>query len=303
MTEYSEPARTYRSVWIAGVILLLGFVVDLALGGGIVHLPGWLLGAALVLGPFALIVHAARSTRSLSLTPDELRVGDDAVPRAQIISARPEVTSDAPVLGWPSGMPRGCGGVTVELADGRQVAVPSRHPARLLSALSVPASAEPESRPIEIRAAEAADLPLLEEIDKRAEVLYEVAGIELPDFDLSHNDALAIFVAGRPAVGFVELDEVDGLGYVREVAVLPGAMRQGLGTRLVERAAGWARERGYPAIALTTYAQVPWNGPWYAARGFVELTDVPPGLAAIRARESEVGLDVPGRRIVMYREL
>ncbi len=38
---------------------------------------------------------------------------------------------------------------------------------------------------------------------------------------------------------------------------------------------------------------VPWNAPYYRRPGFVELTpeDITPGLAAIRRKEAELGLD------------
>jgi GNAT superfamily N-acetyltransferase len=88
-----------------------------------------------------------------------------------------------------------------------------------------------------------------------------------------------------------------------ELAVIPRWMRQGIGTALLERACEWGRARGYPAITLTTYADVPWNAPWYARRGFVEVTDLGPGLAAERAHEAELGLDAVGPRIVMRRDL
>jgi hypothetical protein len=54
---------------------------------------------------------------------------------------------------------------------------------------------------------------------------------------------------------------------------------------------------------LCTYAEIPWNGPYYASRGFVETDEVTPGLAELRAWERDVGLDALGRRCVMRREL
>jgi GNAT superfamily N-acetyltransferase len=80
-------------------------------------------------------------------------------------------------------------------------------------------------------------------------------------------------------------------------------MRQGIGSALVERACEWARAHDYPAITLTTYADVPWNGPYYAKRGFMEVADPSPGLRAVRDQERGVGLDAVGRRIVMRRAL
>ena len=113
-----------------------------------------------------------------------------------------------------------------------------------------------------------------------------------------------MFVAGRPPVGFVQLDEVDGLAHVQALAVLPSHMRQGLGSALLDAAFDWARDHGYPAITLCTYARDRrGTAPFYASRGFVELTELTPELAELRDWERDVGLDEVGRRCVMRRDL
>ena len=53
----------------------------------------------------------------------------------------------------------------------------------------------------------------------------------------------------------------------------PASMRQGVGTRLLDRACEWARGQGYDAITLTTFADIAWNGPFYARRGFAETAE------------------------------
>ncbi len=157
-----------------------------------------------------------------------------------------------------------------------------------------------------VRPAEPGDLALLPEIDERAEMLFRVYGVDLPQIPLAADqmrEAKAVYVAGRPPVGFLQLDEVDGLAHVQALAVLPSHMRQGMGTALLEAAFDWARDHGYPAITLCTYAEIPWNGPYYASRGFVEIEDITPGLAELRDWERDVGLDEIGRRCVMRRDL
>jgi GNAT superfamily N-acetyltransferase len=302
---YDEKARSYVSLWITAVLVTAGFVVDVVIGGGVAHLPGWLLVLGTIGGFHFLVLYAARSTRSLALTADELRVGDDALARKQIVGVAPRQDDDElPVLGWPNGMPRGVDAVLLRLDDGREVLVPTRFPDRLRAALGV--SSDAPSRGQEVRAAARSEFPLLAEVADRADVIFRTAGYTLPDLPLDPAElarAAAVFVAGRPPVGFVQLDEVDGLAYVVELAVIPRWMRQGIGTALLDRAVEWARQRGYPAIALTTYADVPWNAPYYAKRGFVEITEYGPGLAAERAREGELGLDEVGPRIVMRRDL
>jgi GNAT superfamily N-acetyltransferase len=195
-------------------------------------------------------------------------------------------------------------GVTVRLTDGRDVVVPTRFPARLIAALG--GASELPVQGQEVRAAARSELALLDDVATRADQLFRTAGYDLPELPLDPADlerAAAVFVAGRPPVGFVQVEEVDELAYLVELAVIPRWMRQGIGSALLDRACEWASRRGYSAIMLTTYADVPWNAPWYARRGFVEVAEFGPGLAAERAREAELGLDEVGPRIVMRREL
>lgn len=299
---YREPGRSYLSALVLLLLLAAGFAGDLALGGGLVHVVGWIVAAVLVVGVDALATHAARVNRSLTITADELRLGDAVIARGKIVAVEPGVSAELPVLGrtFAEGLPRGASGVIVRLADDDLVVVPTRRPERVAEALDVALDA-PEVRP-----AEPADLPLLAEIDARADSLFRVAGLDLPAIPFPSDElpgALAIFVAGRPPVGFVRVDEVDGLAHVEALAVIPGRMRQGLGTALLDAACRWARGRGYPAITLITYADVPWNAPYYAARGFSESSALTPELAELRAWEQAVGLDAAGRRMVMRREL
>ncbi|HZC69443.1 MAG TPA: GNAT family N-acetyltransferase [Jatrophihabitans sp.] len=300
---YAEQPRGYASLWAVAAVLGAGLVIDLMLGGGVPHLIGWAIAFVLVLGVNALVVHAVRETKSLNLTRNELRVGDEAIDRTEITGIATDASGeDLPVLGWPTGRPRGMQHVTLRLIDGRDLVVPTRFPDRLRAALGV-ATAVAEA---EIRAAARADLPLLEDVYRRAAVLFRTAGYALPDlpFDAAGlAKAKAVFVAGRPPIAFVRIDEVDGLAHIDELAVIPKHMRHGVGGRLVERACEWAREHGYPAITLTTYADVLWNGPFYAARGFEETAEHGPGTVARRDEERKLGLDAVGRRIVMRRGL
>jgi GNAT superfamily N-acetyltransferase len=190
--------------------------------------------------------------------------------------------------------------------------VAARFPDLLVTALGVDevappdAAPEPEVEDVEVRLVGDDDLPLLAEIEERAATVFRVAGFQLPALDAPDYTtvtARAILVIGDPPVGFARLDEVGGLAHLEELDVLPGSMRAGLGTRLVDAACDWAREHGYPAITLITFRDVAWNGPFYAKRGFVETTEVSPGLAALRDHERDIGLDEVGTRVVMRREL
>ena len=304
-STYAEPARSYAALGIVVAFFAVGMTLDAVFGGFVAHLLGWAIAFALVAGAFGLIIYAARSEKSLSLTADELRIGDEMIPRADIVAVAAGIDDDElPVLGWPTGPPRGVKAVTVRLADGSDAVVPTRFPARLVAALGVGTSTS--VRQHQVRTAARSEYPLLAEIDKRAEVLFRTADYDLPDLALDPAElesAAAVFVAGRPPVGFVQIEEVDGLAYLVELAVIPKWMKQGIGSALLEKACQWARECGYPAVALTTYADVPWNAPWYARRDFVEWHEYGAGLRAEREREVQLGLDAVGTRIVMRRDL
>ncbi|WP_375480415.1 GNAT family N-acetyltransferase [uncultured Jatrophihabitans sp.] len=298
---YTERARTYRSVWILAAALLAGFALDLSLGGGVAHLPGWAIAVALVLGIDAFVVRAANATHSLTITVDEIRVGDEVIDRAAVAAARPGVDGALPVLGWQSGLPRGAAGVIVQLTDARELVVLTRAADQVLRILGAELADE-----YAVRDLEPADLAHLAEVAERADTVFRVAGYELPDLPYrpeNRTETARVFVVGRPPVAFAEVDEVDGVGHLAEIAVVPGSMRRGIGGRLLEHACDWARGRGYPAITLVTYADVPWNGPWYRRRGFVEIEPSTPELSRRRQRQRDLGLDGVARRIVMQREL
>lgn len=304
---YREPARSWVSVWLVFLLLVGAFALDFFAFGSVIPVAGWIVAIALIVGVYALLIYSARATRSLVLTTEELWVGDEMLIRAEIVGvdARvPRRNEEYVVLGWPTGMPRAIRGVTVRLADEQDVVLPTRHADRLQAALGVGA-AQPKVVGT-IRAAGAADLEQLPDIDSRAGILFRLAGYHTPELEFARDklaDAKAIFVVDDPPIAFIWLSEVDGVAYVEEVAVIPKAMRKGIGGQLIANACAWAHDEGYPAITLITYADVAWNGPFYAARGFVETDEITPGLAEIRAVEAEQGLDEVGRRIVMRREL
>lgn len=95
--------------------------------------------------------------------------------------------------------------------------------------------------------------------------------------------------SGEP-VGFVWLDTEDEAGIgLAEIDVLPDWGGQGIGAALLERACAWARAAGYRQINLGTLADVPWNAPFYARHGFVEVDKSDPAFAFARERDLENG--------------
>ena len=156
----------------------------------------------------------------------------------------------------------------------------------------------------EIRSWDRADLPELVRVDQAATELFRTVGLDLPGDDPAEvlRDAREVLVTGRPPVGFAALEAADGRAHLAEIAVLPEHGRRGLGTALLTAALDWARRAGYPAITLTTFRSVPFNGPWYLASGFVELPEAEwgPELRRIRAAEEAAGIAVAPRMAMIH---
>ena len=124
--------------------------------------------------------------------------------------------------------------------------------------------------------------------------------------ELEHYiDAGRAWVAEEPGAvaGFVVVDVIDGCAHVEEIAVAPAFGRRGYGTELLDRVEQWAQANEYPALTLTTFRDVPFNGPWYERIGFRILADneLTPGLRAQRRAEDALGLPAE-LRVVMRRD-
>jgi GNAT superfamily N-acetyltransferase len=110
--------------------------------------------------------------------------------------------------------------------------------------------------------------------------------------------------AADRAVGMVIASVRDDAVYVEEMDVLAEHGRRGLGGRLLGAVCTWAREQGYSAVTLSTFRDVPWNGPFYRTQGFTDLPPAAwtPGMRAIRENEARHGLRTD-MRVFMRRDL
>jgi GNAT superfamily N-acetyltransferase len=104
-------------------------------------------------------------------------------------------------------------------------------------------------------------------------------------------------------VGFVHVLEVDpSTAHIEALAVHPASQRRRVGRALVAAALQDARQRGYARVTLRTYADVPWNAPFYAACGFAEVHEG--GFyAGCADKEARMGLMAYGRRITMAQSI
>lgn len=105
-------------------------------------------------------------------------------------------------------------------------------------------------------------------------------------------------------MAYLIADLVDGCVHIEQVSVRPDHGRRGVGRALLDYAATRARSEGAPALTLTTFAEVPWNAPYYRRCGFRILGEgeLASGLRAIREREAAHGLD-RWPRVCMRRDL
>ena len=159
-------------------------------------------------------------------------------------------------------------------------------------------------RAVFIRASRPHELPLLVDIERAAGESFRALGMDAVADDVprsieqlapySEDNGAFVAVDGtvRP-LGYLLLDVVDGAANVEQVSVHPEHAGRGIGRALIERAETWARDRGLRALTLTTYVDVPWNGPYYERLGFHYLSahEETPGLTAIRDHERRSGLD------------
>ncbi|MBI2424242.1 MAG: GNAT family N-acetyltransferase [Candidatus Hydrogenedentes bacterium] len=116
-----------------------------------------------------------------------------------------------------------------------------------------------------------------------------------------NNGTLWVALDARgAAVGFACAEQQGSCAHLGEVDVLPEHGRQGLGARLVQAVIQWAREAGLSAVTLTTFRHLPWNAPFYARLGFLEVSpdELEDHLRAILERETDSGLD-PAKRVAM----
>lgn len=159
-----------------------------------------------------------------------------------------------------------------------------------------------------LRTARPSDAEYIEAIENAADALLREA-LGAADWPPAEQGATRLSAPGytlialdeddHSPIGFVHVLDADGHAHLEQLSVLPRHGRQGIGRALVEAAVEEARARGYSRITLRTYAEVPWNAPFYSRCGFSE--SVPEGafLRSLLDVEGALGLERWGRRVQM----
>lgn len=162
-----------------------------------------------------------------------------------------------------------------------------------------------------VRPATDEELSQLAALEEASGALFTAASLALPPDNLTLDELKAaeiVLVAPGPGdapVGFAMVDLLDGGAHLTQLSVHPDHGRRGIGRALLAAVIGWARRGGLPAVTLTTFRDVPWNGPFYRRHGFVEMSEpeLTPGVKAHRDHEIEDGLDAIAPRCAMRRPL
>jgi GNAT superfamily N-acetyltransferase len=167
-----------------------------------------------------------------------------------------------------------------------------------------------------IRPTRSADLPVIQQIELAAGELFRTIGMAdiadhpvptvevLTAYQRAGHSWVAVDHTDRP-VAFVLVRLVDGAAHIEQVSIDPAHAHRRIGRDLIDHVEAWATGLGLrPALTLTTFRDVQWNGPYYERLGFSVLapSDRGPELASLMADEAAHGLD-PAQRIAMLRPI
>jgi GNAT superfamily N-acetyltransferase len=163
---------------------------------------------------------------------------------------------------------------------------------------------------VTIRRIGPADYHLLPPIETAADHLYaDVSGYEgilacpvatAADYAALPESAHVFLAETDRPVGFAYTEPVGDWAYLGQLSVLPSAQGKGIGSALIARVEKTARDDGLGGLVLFTYADIPWNGPYYRRRGFqaLELAELNPALQT-RALKDQADWAHSGPRAIM----
>lgn len=151
-----------------------------------------------------------------------------------------------------------------------------------------------------IRLAGQADLVNLQAIERAAATLFPEGRIPdvndvmpLGDLEAAAESGLLLVATSQClVVGFAMAQVRDGFFHLAVMAVHPDHGNCGLGRKLVLAVIREAARRKHPGVILTTFEDLPWNGPFYQKAGFRVLSDseLSPALRDILAQEQRLGM-------------
>ncbi len=149
-----------------------------------------------------------------------------------------------------------------------------------------------------IRLARNPDCPNLPHIERSAAQLFAEFGMyDVADGEVTGADAwephcanetvwVAVDEADHP-IGFLASGLQAPVLFIYELAVRREWQRRGVGRALLARADDYALGHGLVGVGLTTFCDVPWNGPFYTRQGYAVLgdADIPPSMRPVMEAE------------------
>lgn len=159
-----------------------------------------------------------------------------------------------------------------------------------------------------IRPARLSDIRLLGEVERSAAQIFRSANLHsLADGPTVDTEFLAAMARSQhlwlavnrndEPIGFVGGENIESNFHLVEISVAQPYQGRGVGKILMGQMIEEVRRMGYKAITLTTYRNLPWNGPWYARMGFneVRIVDMPPEYWKVWQIETQHGFNMSTR--------
>lgn len=150
-----------------------------------------------------------------------------------------------------------------------------------------------------IRSARQSELDDLARLEVQAGELFHSVGLSAVADHVPDQQALSrsqrqglVWVAeeSERVTGYVVATVLDGNAHIEQVSVAPTHARRGIGRRLMAHLETWGRRNDRPATTLTTFRDVPWNGPYYRTLGYRELPGAEIGRELAAAMQHEASL-------------
>lgn len=96
--------------------------------------------------------------------------------------------------------------------------------------------------------------------------------------------------------------DFDGRFHLEQLSVLPQAQRRGIGAGLLAAAEAEVMQRDGSTITLRTFAEVPFNAPFYRRHGYTDA-ELPVALVFLIEAERAAGLLDAGERVTLAKQL
>ena len=163
---------------------------------------------------------------------------------------------------------------------------------------------------IRIRLASADDVPKVAPLEKAAAELFRSIGMDAVADDAPIADAILLqaveenrlWVAVEYGVlkAYLLGDFLPQSLHIDQVTVHPDASHRGLGALMIESVSADPRSKERGLITLTSFANVPWNAPYYERIGFLDIAESewPEGVAEKVAEDQQHGLTLWPRLVM-----